>query len=431
MPISALRSPGTPRGTGQFTFVPPGWDTGYKAAIARNLAGNGPVRVWLHGHSIMSGFKATNTTTDCFRWLVRNYLISKIFGGRSADYFPVTLSNHFNEMLGVGVGGPLTFSNNPPWLFSVSPLTNAPLGFLFGNVRVGYVAGTPFVQALPYSGMGGDCTWFNGPAAGTTVATFQHSVATWLETCQAYDVVVPNLTAGAVLSYNVNGAGANTITLTADNRIQIIQAATGLAPGKVDTVFKTAGAIASGSAWLSGVTAHATTRGAQGVQIAHLAANSAVLSNMDSKYRDYTLLGLDTATGTVGLGGFPLVPDLVICNMLLADSGTYSPDLSTRRFAQYVEALRRANPNVTVLFTADYNPNGVTTDGPAVYAYSAGYPTHLEALLAVAGQMNCGFANIHDSWQGRGVGQGYITSGEIHPLNPGHLAMANLVTSML
>jgi hypothetical protein len=419
------------KGQSQFVTAPLDWDRGYRIAQARNAAGGGPIRVWLQGHSIMSGHKATITATDCFRWLIRNFLVAKY--GRSADFFPVTLSDHFNEMLGVGVGGPLTWTGGgaPPWLFSVSPLANAPLGFLFGNDRVGYVAGSPFAQRLPYSGMGGDCIWFNGPAAGTTVATFQHSAATWLENCQAYDVVAPNLTAGAVLTYNVNGAGANTITLTADQRIQIIQAATGLAAGRYDTVFKTSGLIASGSAWLSGVVAHATTRGAPGVQIAHLAANSAVLSNMDSKYISSTLLALDAATGTPGLGGFPLKPDLIISDMLLSDSGTYSPDVSTQRFAQFVEACRRANPYVSIIFLIDYNPNGVTTDSPAVFSYSFGYPTHVETLKAVADQLACSLVNIHDAWQGRGAASGYITSGDIHPLNPGHLAAFNLVSPLL
>lgn len=429
MPITRISGGVIPRGQGQFVSVPYGWDTGYKAAQSALASSGTPIRVWLHGHSIMSGHVATNTATEGFRWLVRTYLVNKF--GRSADYFPVTLSNHFNEMLGIGVGSPLAWTTGaPPWLFSTSPAANAPIGFVFGNTRIGYVGGSAFAQAFPYSGMGGDVAWFNGPASGTTVATFQHSAATWLETCQAYDVVAPNYTAGSVLSYNVNGAGATNITLLADNRIQIIQAATGLTAGRYDTVFKTAGSIASGTAWLSGMTAHATTRGAPGVQVAHLAANSCILSNMDSKYIANTLLGLNAA-GTVGAGGFPLNPHLVISNMLLADCGAFSPDVSTQRFAQFVEGIRRASPNASIIFVADYRPNGITTDGAAVDSYAQGYPTHVEALLAVAQQLNCAFVSVHDSWQGRGVTNGYIASGQLHPTTAGHAAIANLITPLL
>jgi lysophospholipase L1-like esterase len=415
---------GTQPGQGQFVSVPYGWDTGYKAAQAALTASGTPIRVWLHGQSIMAGFNATNNMTGCFRWLVRNYLIAKY--GRSADYFPVTLSQHFNEMSGVGTA---TYTyTTPPWLLTVSPLTAAPFGFFFGNSRVGYLGGSLFSTALAYAGMGGDAAWSN-PGAGQTIATFQHSVATWLETCQAYDLVCSNRVAGTPESYNVNGAGAVNVTFTADNRIQVIPMATGLAAGRYDTVIKGVGA--SGTANIAGVTAHATTRGAPGVQIAHIAAPSAIMSNMDSTYVNQTLLALDASTGTVGLGGFPMKPDLVINNMLLTDTGAYSPDVSTQRFAQYVEALRRANPNVSIIFLADYNPNGVTTDSAALFSYALGYPTHLEALLAVAQQLGCAFINLHDYQQGKGVANGYITSGEVHPTDAGHTTIANLVTSLL
>lgn len=436
MPISKLSGFAPPRGTGQWTSVPYGWDTGYKTA-QRALASSGtPIRVEFHGHSIMAGYKGTSNlpapsgtgvllTTDAFRWIVRNFLVAKF--GRSADYFGVTLSQHGSDFGGAGTST-YTWTDSPPWLLQTAVLQGAPLGFMNGTARVGYVNGVATLEALAYSGMGGDGIWFN-PGAGQTIATFQHSAATWLETCRAYDLVAPNYTAGTPMSYNVNGAGANNVTLTADGRIQVIQMATGLTAGRYDTVIKGVGA--SGQPWLSGVTAHATTRGAPGVQCAHIGVNAGVLSNMDLNYLTLTCEGVDATSGVVGAGGFPMGSDLVICDCLLSDTGLFSPDVSTQRFAQWIEAKRRSKANASFIFVIDYRANGVTTDGSAADGYTLGYPTHVEALLAVAQQQNCAVVNIHDAWQGKGVALGYSVSGNNHPTAPGHAAIAAAINALL
>lgn len=412
----------------QWVFAPPGWDIGYRTAQAAWAASGTPIRVWFHGASITQGLTGAPATdlTQCYRWVVRNFLVNKF--GRSADYFPVAFSSHYGDSTGVGTNTYSTFTVPPPWLLTTSPLAAAPYGFLNGTPRYGYLNGTLTFVYNAYGGMGGDATWF-GPASGQTIATFQHSVATWLETCQAYDLIVPNLNAGSTLSYNVNGAGATNVTYAADGRIQIISMATGLAAGRYDTVLKTVGA--SVQPWLSGVTAHATTRGAAGVQVAHIGVSTAPLSNMDNNYLTKTAMGVDAGTGTVGAGGFPMGPDLVICDCLIADSGLFSPDISTQRFAWWISAHRRAKPNASFIFLADYQADGVMSDSPATNNYVQGYPTHLEALLAVAGQQSCAFINVHDAWQGKGVGLGYIVSGDPHPTVAGYTAMANLITPLL
>jgi lysophospholipase L1-like esterase len=387
--------------------TPWGWDDGYREAQAA-LASNGtPIRVWLHGDSTMAGHYAGNASSEGFRWLIRNHLVAKF--GQNADYFGVGLS-----VDGGDFGAGFTWNGGtPPWTMNV-----APYGYLFGTTKKGI--------PLAFGGMNGDCTWVN-PGNGTDIATF--TTQSWLGNCQAYDVVVPNMTAGTPMRYSVNGGSTTNITLTADARIQVIQAATGLTAGLHTVLIEGVGA--TGQPWLSGVTAYATTRSAAGVQVAHMAMNGSILSNYTSDFLDKVCMGRDAATGTVGAGAFPMCPDLVICNFLMSETAMFSPDISAQRLAQYIEALRRSNQNCSVILMAMYRPNGVTTDSAAFDSYALGYWSAIEAYVMVAEQLGCAFVNVHAAWQGRALANGYLTSGEIHPTTAGHQAVANLVTPLL
>lgn len=404
------------RGLAQFTRVPYGWDTGYKAAQAALRANGTPIRVWLHGHSIMNGEGATDKSTDGFAWLVRNFLVNKF--GQSADYFPVTKSAQAGDFSGGAGTWP---GGTPPWV-----INTAPYGYMIGTIRLGPLG----FADLSYGGMGGDATWIN-PGNGTDIATF--TTQSWLGNCRAFDIVFPNITAGTPMRWSVDGGAATNLTIGSTGRIEVHQPAGLAGLSDAQHVVLIEGVGASGQPWLSGVTAHKTTRGAAGVQVAHLAANSATFWDYDNNYLTKALLGLDSSTGTVGLGEFPMCPDLVICNWFgLAATPDISPQMILMRLAHYIESLRRANPNCSFIFVSDHTPNGVTTDSTfPLDLYTLSAPNLLAAASQLTDAYNCAWVNVHGAWQGRALANGYVSAGDVHPTTVGHANIAPMITGLL
>ncbi len=385
-----------------YVSAPPDWDIGYRNAQAALINSGTPIDVWFLGHSIMAGAFASNESSEGYRWLARNYLVGKF--GQSADYFPVTLSQHAADF-----GSGFTWNGGtPPWVIGATPYN-----FSIGNYRVGSLGYTQ----LPYSGMGGDASWIN-PGDGTDLATF--TTQSWLGNCQAFDIVAPNYTAGTSMRWSVDGGSTTNITFTADGRNQVLQPAglAGLSNASHTILFEGVGA--TGQPWLGGVTAHKTTRGAPGVRVAHLAAHGAVVPNYDQNYWTNTLLGRDAATGTVGAGLFPMNPDLVICSTTAEDI------MGQLRIQQIIECIRRASPYCSFIFIADYHPNGITTDSSYTPdPNSIAYMNYITMTEDIANRYDCAFVDAHRSWQGRGLELGYTTSNEIHPTSAGHAAHAN------
>lgn len=382
--------------------IPDGWDRGYREAQAALINSGTPIRVWLLGHSIMAGAFAANQSSEGYRWLVRNALVTKY--GQSADYFSVTLSQHAADF-----GAGYTWNGNePPWV-----INTVPFNFGIGNYRVGALGFT----AMGYTGMGGAATWIN-PGNNTDLATF--TTQPWLGNCQAFDIVFPNYTAGTSMRWSVDGGATTNITLTADGRNQVLQPAglAGLSNASHTILIESVGA--SGQPWLDGIVAHKTTRGAAGVQVAHIAANGAVYPNYDTNYWTNTLLGRDATTGNVGEGAFPMNPDLVICNFTVEDG------MQQLRLQQMIESLRRANPNCSFIFFADYHPNGMTTDSSYTPdPNSIAYMNYITLTEQVAARYGCVFIDGHSAWQGRALANGYVTTNEIHPNSTGHAHHAN------
>lgn len=478
-----------------FGTLPPNWDDGWRKAKDRMLRSAGAGTIWFVGDSLFAGHKASTDANTCRR-TVRDSLVTTygqgadyypislsvgqtMDSGTATSATSTTLScssktwgttQYVNAYVyltgGTGAGQWRQIaSHTNTQLTLASAWTTTPdttstfiIGFLtdgycsngllqpFNPWAIGsttkraqaisWAVGTDYIGSLgairtALLGMGGEGTWVSGSggiAAGDVIATF--TAPSYLGSLGDFDFVYYNGTANSgnpAGQWNYDGGAYTNWTATADTTLGIVQVVRGGSAGTGKVI--NLKAIGTAQMWPSGVTAwkNLTT----GVRFAHLGHDGSILSNMALNYLTKTLQARD-AGGTLGALGFPMKPDLVICNYIGSETGTYSPDVSAVRMSHFIESLRWVNPDVSFLFLAPYRPNGVTNDGQAYDLFALNYAPAVELQIEVASRYDCAHLNANARWKGRGIANGFITGDpEIHWNDAGHADVASFILSAL
>lgn len=89
------------------TFLPKGWDDGWRAAKVAALAGSPtPANIMFLGPSSIQGYGSSDPNSTSWRWLLRNRIIALL--GQGADYFPLSQSRGETMANGTATGGSST-----------------------------------------------------------------------------------------------------------------------------------------------------------------------------------------------------------------------------------------------------------------------------------------------------------------------------------
>jgi hypothetical protein len=158
-----------------------------------------------------------------------------------------------------------------------------------------------------------------------------------------------------------------------------------------------------------------------------------------------TAPGTGAVAGTVNTGwsygafGFPLGADLAIVQFSINDcvqagnSTNYAADSYTRAMVRIIQAMRRANPNCSVVIVVASYPDPYTSDTmlPAINTGSNYYSQFVIAAYGVAQMLQCALVNIHGKWGETSNAQNFIYQNDVHPTQAGHADIAASILSIL
>ena len=402
-----------PTPTGQFLYLPTGWDAAWKAAKA--TIGSQRVNVVGIGDSVIAGQNSTDIMINSAWAVLRSKLLAANNNALGGDHYSLLYSAKY----GLGTA-------TPPVVINGTQGTDyAPYycGFTYGSFA-GATTLTPAVTCTPpYSVVGFDILYIDFAAgswtynvdggSNTTVTTTGPGTAAG---AIVKKVSITGLTAGAhTLNINTNASGANTCCILG---INVYAASSGLC-------FANMG-------WFGmGLVTGQNTNNA-------LSDTGKFPPDRLALYQGYQ--GTTAApTSLTGLG-FPAQPDLAIIEFGINDAnqsvarGTFRDALD-----RLVWTLRYGkNDACSIMIVAAYTADGTIASSISVanQDYTAGQITAYRDLCAamyeVAQVQGCAYVDVHGSFGRKPVTNGWVTSvSDIHPTVTGYAKMANLVSSIL
>ena len=328
------------------------------------------------------------------------------------------------------------------------PVSNAGVGFQSARIAVGgaaaldYTIGTVYPGDRPslFSGKVPQCDVTNPTAF--TVAPANSGVGTFPNASHKFSVdwrspygsslqsnpaaFTPTLNNGVVFTtavlntYNVNGIGvyASAATDASPKLVGVIPLTLNQATG----VF-TVGALPAGIA---------------SCVIAGAGVNSTFAITVTAPGTGPVAATTNTCW-SYGAYGFPLGADLAIvqfsCNdcVQYGNSTNYAADTYTRAMVRIIQAMRRGNPNCSVVILISSYPDPYTSDTllPAINTGSNYYSQFVIAAYGVAQMLQCALVNIHAKWGETTNSQGLIYLNDVHPTQAGHADIAASVLSIL
>lgn len=418
----------TPRPARPYLALPDGWDTAWRAA--KEASGVTPAWVAVLGDSIAQGFNADDTAAD--GWF------GKLRSGLSARYPTI-----YGDWYGVGesVAAASAFAGTPPWVLST--------GGDAGTLQVGN------------AGLDRNATW-SGVGAGPVAAFTSPYVATQLDVILskwfaaagtvtftvslAGGDIVPTVSptiAGFGINSHSYSAGGDLLTVVVDvpatnAAMPLLRVAlTGLTSAAHVVTFTAQSA--DNILGLQGICLYKASTGigyaklaSTGQETPHWIAASltsvAKPTNRPMLMQGYTT----TSQNTVGFG-FPTQPSLCILAYGLNDcSNANGPEMVARTLDRWAMALRRGADNCSLLFVANSNPDGVSSDVTSgLLTNSKFWHLYLREIELAAARWNGAFLNVHTLYGQRSAAAGYQLSTNMHPVNAGHTLIANTILGVI
>lgn len=389
MPLEQIKALGYP--LNKYASLPTGWDDTWLKA--KQDCATTPKGLLFLGDSFASGGGSTDPMAKSFSVLFKAKLVSAGLP-INGDFWHVGLSASWDATL---------TPTAPPWVFNTAPSWTGGFGYglapLFTGVNVGQITFT-----TPYA-------------------------------CTAFDIVGLEAVAGTY-TYKIDGGANQTVTTTVLNWHRKI-AVTGQTNATHTIVFN-ASQSATNVMIILGITTYADT--SKGIAYGRLIYTGAALGHFGYKDAGYNptdrlkmFQGNTTAAGTNVGFGFPMQPALCIMSLALNDcQGFLGRDQFTGYLRRLMQGLRRGYADCSVLFLVNSFPDGVSSDCvPTNTTFPQNYLFYVDAIKSVADGFNCAFVDTYAAWADQGFALGYESAVAIHPLDAGHVYVANQLAAAL
>ena len=129
--------------------------------------------------------------------------------------------------------------------------------------------------------------------------------------------------------------------------------------------------------------------------------------------------------------GFPTQPTLAFIGYGVNDCACWvSPDAYSEAVERKIIAVRRGVANANIALVAFCYPDVNNSDND-VAGNGKHYSRWKRATADLAASYNCAFIDIDSKWGGTPVGQGFMSSGNIHPNAAGHIDIATSIAGIL
>lgn len=375
-----------PTVSSKYLYLPEGWDGAWK--LAKAASSGTPAWMTVLGDSITQGAFATAWNTGGWYGLVRDNLIARGLI-RHGDLWSPADSLDFIS----------SYGGTPP--FTVSATNRTWRNWGFGN-------------APTYTGAASEVVTFDTPYA-----------------CTAMDFHTNNFAAGD-LSYNIDAAGAVTITSTTD-RWNKKTSVSGLANTTHQVKFSQASV--TNAMALTGITTYANPSAGIGFARQAASGNPGYIYRINGSPVDMAAIWQGRTTSlTTGYGG-PTQPALAIIALGINDcqsSFGFGPWEFYEVLRRLITAFRRGSPGCSILIIGYSNPDSVYCDlSSGLFTNPQHWPLYLDAMARASAAYRCAFVNIHAKWGATPVAQGFMTNGSAHPNDAGHADIANVLTPIL
>lgn len=359
-----------------YLYLPDGWDSGWKAAKDLNPRPS----VAMIGDSISVGVSGAGYT-GCFSEQVYRMLVAQL--GSSADYYAAQMG----YLGGDTNGGPWSTLQNGATLTRYTG-SSGWMGFLYSNLLTA-VASQTFTTPYPCTAL--DIIYWDSFAA---------AASTW--------------------GYQIDGGATQTVTNGATNTIKKISIS-GL-PYAIHTVawgWQSANAAAA----MQGIVTYRSPASA-GLLFARHNASGAGIADIAGTYWN----GQNFSWPAV----FPIAPHLALIDLVTNDiNNNVTIANFTKGVHQLIRALRRAQPNCSLLWLVPSYPDHTIDDVNTGFANDAvAYTYHVE-LLRLAQLYGFGLVNFHTKWGSTPYGAGLLPNNDVHPTAAGQADIFATIAPLL
>lgn len=384
----------------KFIYAPDGWDDCWQAAKA--ASGTTAANILQIGDSIGQGFATTNNITKSYFSLLRTKLITDYSLG--ADFYGPQWSLYSSPSL----------LGTAPFVFGAGAKSSSPGGF-------GFFAFNSAVYSTPL-------VTFTSPAACIAVDVHYQDYA-----AGTFDILIDGVFNQTITNTTVNGTNS-----AIDKKVSI----TGLS-NAVHTV-TLQNPSASTTCIIVGITTYTTS--STGIRFANISVQGYATTHWMTipnatgvQMRPALFQGAtpqnqgitQTVPNNTGFG-FPTQPHLFIYELGVNDMQlATAPEEYAVNTSLFINAVRRGQPNASIVLVAPSVPSGVNSDVTTPFTTSVLWEEYLIKMHDIARTYNCAFVNIHAKWGETGVNSGFQTAGDSHPTDAGHTDMANLIGKII
>lgn len=411
-------------------YLPPGWDDLLQAQLYKAFVGTGILNIAGIGESVMVGRQTSDQVNNPYFALLRRVLCGAGITGWPARGFP--LYGDFWDTKN-SIDYEFTFpvpSGGPPWIVTTAN------------------AGTQLAYGLNY-------VLYNKNIAVNALATFTPPISDLitLGKCSSIEVLLFDIIAGA-FKWNVDGGVDQTATQTALGIMKKLSGGvlTGLTNATHSVNFKDA-TTAQGAMAVAGASCFPFPAVGSGIFWGRFAYSGALMSSMarmDTLPTDKIIWWQGNGAAFPGpytTGNFtpPMAPHFAIIEIGANDFGGlggfsttdglyqgYGPLGFRYGLQRLIDALRKGQPNCSILIVVPAVPNAFssdysfdTTDNPINIAYGT------EIVQEVAQFNNCAVLNIQNKWGQAPVAAGFMTASDFHPTDAGHADIAASILGVI
>jgi len=129
--------------------------------------------------------------------------------------------------------------------------------------------------------------------------------------------------------------------------------------------------------------------------------------------------------------GFPAQPTLAfICYGINDAACSINPEATRDAIWRKIIAIRRGVPNANIGIVAMCYPDIHNSDN-ALNGNGDHYARWKKVLQTLAADYDCAYIDIDAKWGGTPVGQGFMTSGNVHPTSAGHADIASVIAGII
>ncbi len=174
--------------------------------------------------------------------------------------------------------------------------------------------------------------------------------------------------------------------------------------------------------------------GFRGTDMASGFGSNAVQQTLTSFPYDKCALwsGLNTSYVTPTPFGFPVAPHLAIIAWGVNDCfGGLDPNNFETALHRQIASLRRGVPNCNIIMLAPSMPDDGFYSDNVLGGVGYRWNLYKDRIESAANIYNCAYIDIDAKWGSTPVGQGFMQSGNVHPLAAGYADMASVIGGII